>query len=399
MHTRGWSPFGTFVFLLGTWLAGATSLAAQAPDVLLLAPRGTEPVFGSVEMKADVLASEAVEEVVFFVDGREVARFAAPPYQATVEVGPDNVEHVFQVVARTVSGVEGRAARETPRLRVDEEMELELQQLYVTLQQSGGERVLGLDADAFTVLDDGARQELVTFEPGDVPFTATLLVDASTSMRGDRLRLAVNGASSFVRGMKELDEASLVLFSDRLLYSTPFSGDPAPLERALESVEARGGTAINDHLYLALKRLEGHQGRRVAILLTDGIDIESALDMEEVLWMARRSQTLIYWIRLIEQDQQAVTRFSSWRDPESHREEIQLLEQAVLESGGRIVPIERLEDAAGVFSGILRELREQYVLGYYPLVNTNDGSWHDVEVKVRGAGSAQVRTREGYIDF
>lgn len=399
MWAKRWSIFGTFVLLVAPWLAGAAPLAAQAPDVLLLEPKGTEPVFGPVEIRADVLAPEPIEEVIFLVDGREVARFAAPPYQATVDVGQDNVEHVFEVVARTVSGVEGRADRETPRLRVDEEMDLELQQLYVTLQRFDGERVLGLDADAFTVFDDGARQELVTFEPGDVPFTATLLVDASTSMRGERLRLAVNGALSFVRGMKELDEASLVLFSDRLLYSTPFSGDSAPLEQALETVEARGGTAINDHLYLALKRLEGHQGRRVAVLLTDGIDIESALDMEEVLWMARRSQTLIYWIRLIEQDQQGVTRFSSWRNPESHREEIRLLEQAVLESGGRIVPIERLEDAVGVFSGILRELREQYVLGYYPLVNTNDGSWHDVEVKVRGAGSAKVRTREGYIDF
>lgn len=384
--------------VVGTWLATGL-VVAQTPDVLLLEPKDTEPVFGEVEIQADVLSAEPLEEVVFFVDGREVARFAAPPYRATVDVGQDNVEHLFEIVARTVSGAEGRVARQTPRLRVDENLDLELQQLYVTVQRSNGRRVLGLEADAFDVLDDGGRQELVTFEPGDVPFTATILVDASTSMQGDRLRLAVNGALSFVRGMKELDEAALLLFSDRLLYSTPFSGDPQPIEAALESVEARGGTAINDHLYVALKRLEAHQGRRVAILLTDGIDIESALEMEKVLWMARRSQTLIYWIRLIDEERQAVTRSSSWRDPESHRRELQLLEQAVAESGGRIIPIDRLEDAASVFSGILRELREQYVLGYYPIVNTNDGSWHEVEVKVRVPGSVDVRTREGYIDF
>lgn len=385
--------------VVGAWLTLAPLALAQVPDILILEPKAGEPVFGEVEIQADVLASESIEEVLFLVDGREVARFAAPPYRVTVDVGQANVEHVFEFVARTASGTEGRAGRRTPPLRVDEEMDLELQQLYVTLQGSDGRRILGLGADAFEILDNDARQKMVTFEPGDVPFTATILVDASTSMRGDRLRLAVNGALSFVQGMKDLDEAALLLFSDRLLYSTPFSGDSAPMEAALESVRARGGTAINDHLYVALKRLESRQGRRVAILLTDGIDIESALEMEKVLWMARRSQTLIYWIRLIDEGQQGVTRFSSWRDPESHRQELQLLEQAVRESGGRIVPIERLEDAAGVFSGILRELREQYVLGYYPIVNTNDGSWHEVEVRVRGAGSAKVRTREGYVDF
>ncbi len=50
------------------------------------------------------------------------------------------------------------------------------------------------------------------------------------------------------------------------------------------------------------------------------------------------------------------------------------------------------------FQGILGELRDQYVLGYYPLVSHHDGSWREVEVKVKRPG-LEVRTRGGYFDY
>ena len=60
-----------------------------------------------------------------------------------------------------------------------------------------------------------------------------------------------------------------------------------------------------------------------------------------------------------------------------------------------------VEDPAALneaFAGILAELREQYVLGYYPSEDRDDGEWHDVKVRVDRSGVA-VRTREGYIDY
>jgi len=51
-----------------------------------------------------------------------------------------------------------------------------------------------------------------------------------------------------------------------------------------------------------------------------------------------------------------------------------------------------------VFLDVLRELREQYVLGYYPSNERNNRAWHRVKVGVRGAG-LDARTAEGYIDF
>jgi Ca-activated chloride channel homolog len=379
-------------------VALAAALPAAAIDVFITNPKPQVGVFGEVEIVAEVLSSAAVSRVVFLLDGQEVARRTQPPWSHTVNVGDDNVPHSFEVVARDASGAEARAKVVTRTIAVDLALDLELQQLYVTASR-GGQRVLDLDRSAFTVSDDRVPQEIVTFERGDVPLTAVLLVDTSISMRGARLQAALEGANAFVRDMRELDEASLMLFSDRLLYKTPFSRDPATIAAGLGDVEAAGGTALNDFLYSALKRLEAEQGRRVTILLSDGTDIESVLSIEDVLWKARRSQTLVYWIRLREGDAgQVVSRTSGWRDGAGHAKELAGLGQLVEESGGRIVDIERITDATSAFRDILSELRQQYVLGYYPSRNENDNSWHEVKVRVDRLG-VSVRTREGYVDF
>ena len=45
----------------------------------------------------------------------------------------------------------------------------------------------------------------------------------------------------------------------------------------------------------------------------------------------------------------------------------------------------------------MSELREQYVLGYYPARDLDDGAWHQVEVRVDAPG-IKVRNRGGYYD-
>jgi Ca-activated chloride channel family protein len=290
---------------------------------------------------------------------------------------------------------------ETPpeaEIRVDEVIDVELQQLYVTVTRPSGDPVLDLTAADFEVLDDGEPQTLSTFARGDLALSTVVLMDASASMEGDRLRTAAEGVKAFASRVLPQDEVSLVLFSDELLMRTPFANDAATLLAPVAGVAARGGTAIHDHLYLALKDLEGRLGRRVVVLLSDGVDVESTLGMEDVRWAARRSQALLYWIRLQETTRGRIERSSAWRDRRGHEEQLRLLETAVTESGGRVEAIPGVEQVGAALQRILRELRQQYVLGYQPTRDRDDGAWHKVEVRVRGAGGYRVRTREGYTD-
>ena len=376
-------------------------LASQAValEVWIERPRPSEFVLGQVEVLIRAAPEEEVGTVQLMVDGRQVALFDRPPFRVAVDVGQENTEHEFEVLVRSVAGELKSATVVTPALRIDEVVDLGLQQLYVTV--SGfGKRVLDLAEEDFRILDEGKRQEIVTFERGDIPLTATLLLDCSLSMKGDRLAAALQGANEFVEGMKPLDQAMVMLFSDRLLRATEFSEDREMLSQALTRVEAAGGTSINDHLFLALSRLEAVQGRRVVVLFSDGSDVHSVLPMEGVLQKARSSRALIYWIQLRDpgEDSEVPEYTSSWRNVEANRREFKDLRLAIQESGGRIEVVESLEELEEAFAGILAELREQYVLGYYPSEAKHDGGWRDVRVRVEKSG-LDVRTRGGYFDY
>ncbi len=284
-----------------------------------------------------------------------------------------------------------------PEIHIDEVINVELQQLYISVTRGSGAPVLNLTAADFEILDDGEPQTVSTFARGDLALSAVLLLDASASMEGDRLRTAVDGARAFLSRVLPQDELSLMLFSDELLLRTPFSNDAATLLAPVSGVTARGGSAINDHLYLSLKELEGRLGRKVVVLLSDGVDIESTLGMEDVRWAARRSQALIYWVRLQDPARGRIERSSAWRDRQGHGEQLRLLETAVAESGGRVEVIPDVDRVGAALQTILRELREQYVLGYQPTQDRNDGAWHKVEVRVRN-GQGKARTRDGYVD-
>lgn len=292
------------------------------------------------------------------------------------------------------------AQSELHGIRVDETIDLQLQQIYVTVTRRGDEQTLDLSREDFRLIDDGQVQEIVTFERGDIPFTAMLLIDGSQSMKGDRIRAAKAGARAFVDGMEELDETKLMVFSDVLLGASSFlpSGSRGELSPALTHLGQGGGSAIHDYLYVALRELESRQGRRVVVLLSDGEDVHSVLRMSQVLAAARRSQAQIYWVRLGNRTSVEINLLDSWKAPETARGELALLEKSVRQSGGRIHTVETHDGIEPAFQEILRDLRGQYALGYYPDPQRDDGGWRKIRIKL-SAGGMRARTREGYLDF
>jgi Ca-activated chloride channel family protein len=387
------------IFALGCSLAlllAAALPAAAAVQVKILAPLAQQPVFGQVVFEAEVAGSDGIDRVEFLVDGKPVGVVRKPPYRVVAEVGEDNRQREFRVVVYGAGGASAADRVVTQPVRIDEQMNVRLQQLFVTVMQRGA-RTLALEEQNFHVLDNGQEQKIVTFDKGELPITAVLLLDSSESMRGELLAAAEGGARAFIGGMRPLDEAMLALFSDQLLRVTEFTADHGELERSLAGVEARGGTAVNDFLYMSLKLLEGRQGRRVVVLLSDGSDVNSVLSMADVLRKARTSQSLIYWIQL-EGGGKHKSYTSSWRGHAENDKDYKDLERAVEESGGRIQRVDRTAEIEPVFRGILQELREQFAIGYYPSNLKSDGAWHAVRVSVSEPG-CKIRTANGYVDF
>jgi Ca-activated chloride channel family protein len=369
---------------------------AVAMEIFVLSPKAGKPVFGTVEVTVEVLSSEPISSIEIRLDGVLVGQLVEPPYTTSIDLGQDNASRTIEITAIDSAGARETRSVTTGVIPIDDRVDLELQQLYVTATRNG-ERVLDLTEHQFAVVDAGIRQKAVTFERGDIPLTAVLLVDSSSSMEGDALASALAGARAFIETMGPLDEAKVIVFSDRLLATTPFTEDPDVVSAVMDQVEPTGSTSINDHLYLALQELDIRQGRRVIILLSDGVDVDSVLDMADVEWKAGHVQSVIYWIRPSTGADPSKKRASVWRTAEAQLRETDALATTVGTSGGRVHSIEEIDDAADAFRAILSELRDQYVIGYYPSRDLDDGTWHTVLVRV-DEPDVDIRVRGGYYD-
>lgn len=381
-------PLAAILFL------GARARAQQPVAVQIQSPLPDQPIFGPTDVQVGVSTREPIDRVDLFVNGKLMGSAKTPPFRFQVDMGEENIPREFRAVAYTVGGKTGAASLVTAPVQIQDELKLNLRALFVSVIRDGA-RNLSLTQDDFRVLDNGVEQEIVTFGSDELPLTAVLLLDTSESMGAKELEAVRRGARAFLNGMKPADEAMVAQFSDRLLNFTPFTAEKEALVSSLGKTESAGGTAVNDFLYMSLKALDARQGQRVVVLFSDGSDVHSVLPASDVLWKARAGQSLIYWIQFGGKHKSFT---SAWRDYQSNNREFENLERAVRESGGRIVEVDRVENLEAAFQGILKELREQYALGYYPSNSKGDGSWHKVDVKVRGF-TGRVRHREGYADY
>lgn len=391
--------------LLGVLLVGAAPPAAKPAaqrgmDVKVVSPPGGTPAFGEIDLAVRVKSPVPLKWVDYYVDGQRAGRVEAPPWKLRFDVGQSNVGHQVRAIAEDVLGGKGEALVKTASIPSDMSFDVRLQQLFVSVTNAG-QAVQGLKQGDFQIVnDEGDQESITTFGGGDLPISSVLLLDSSESMKGEPLKAALAGVKAFVDRTRADDETMVAFFSDRILSATTFTKDDAALQRALGDVKAAGGTAVNDHLYYALNRLQPRLGRRVIVLLSDGLDVSSSLDMEQVLARARRSQAMIYWLRLDDPSTagKGVPRYSSiWRGMDDNARQYTLLEQAVTESGGRILKIRQLGEIDDAFRQVIDELRQQYVLGFQPRDARGRGNWRPLKVRVRGDEFA-VRTRAGFVD-
>lgn len=362
--------------------------------VKLVRPLAGDVTAGEIEILAEVESSEPIAWVDFFVNGWPAARVRSSPWRAIVTVPDEPGPCRFGAVARSVSGGRGSDTVTTRRVVLEERLDVSLRQVHVAVTRNRGGPPL--QREQFELFDGGRPQTIASFSRGDVPLSALLLVDASESMRGESLQAAFAAARAFLARLAPTDEAAVMVFADRLLSLTPF-GPPEPgLLEGADRTPAAGGTALNDHVYAALRLLDGRPGRRIVVLLSDGADVLSTLTAADLMWKVRRSDATLYWLRLrgLRQDWSFT---SAWRDVAGNQRETAGLVAAVEESGGRVEALARPADLPASLAGVLTELREQYVLGYYPHDLKGDGSWRPVQVRVAAPG-VRLRYRDGWVD-
>jgi len=278
--------------------------------------------------------------------------------------------------------------RQVPSFRAG----VDIVSLSVTVTDPTGHYVTGLDGADFSVFEDGVKQEITYFDRTNLPIALSLLLDTSASMEG-RMAIAQEAAAGFARRLRALDLGQLIDFDTRAVVAQGFTSEGDRLEDAIRRTTAGGSTALYNAIYIALKELKKARAtaakdvrRQAIVLLSDGEDTTSLVTYEEVLDLAKRSDTGIYTIGLRDPAEPAGKGF---------REAAFVLRDLAQQTGGRAFSPNRVEDLAGVYTQIADELASQYLVGYVSKNGKRDGAWRRTVVQVARA-EAQARTKQGY---
>jgi Ca-activated chloride channel homolog len=271
--------------------------------------------------------------------------------------------------------------------------------LNVTVLDGGAHYVTGLKPTDFLVYEDGIKQDVRFFESTGVPVDLIVLLDTSSSM-SDKMDVVHDAAIGFLKTLREGDRGAVVAFNDTVNVLQPLTADRAALEKAILSTRARGATALNNALYIALKqfgqaaRSDSNVRRQAIAVLTDGEDTASLVTFEDVLTLARKTGVNIYTVGL-----QARSIAGHVAADNSHRyfsEADYSMRTLARETGAQSFFPTQPADLKGAYSSIAAELASQYSIGYVPANAHMDGRFRRVVVQVVARPELRPRTRLGY---
>jgi VWFA-related protein len=333
-----------------------------------------------------------------------------------VMLGPSSC----QVSAQSGKKVEPPPENPTEEInRRDEVLRIRTEEvlLPISIRDAAGLPVSGLGRERFIVFDNGVRQEIASFNRQRVPANIVLLLDASSSVFS-QMRFIREAATRFMEGLLPEDKVCVMQFADRVELLAEWTGatNLKQLEKAVTWRYHPGlRTTFFDGLYLAAEeQLSKVEGRRIVILLTDGLDTaeRKKASFADALNAVRRSEASVYVVSLtaslraqLEErtgksklarllsgyDKREVAHYLSMLD-----ESEALLNVLAVQTGGRIFLPVKDEELAPAYRAIADELRMQYIITYQPKPRVITGEYRRVRVLITG-GEYEVGTRAGYM--
>ena len=271
-----------------------------------------------------------------------------------------------------------------PTLRVS----VRLVSVFVSVTDSNGALVGGLDKENFRVTEDSRPQTISVFErQTGQPLNLTLAIDTSGSVRKD-LAEETSAARHFSHAiLRPQDRMSVLEFSTLVRELSGFTNKQGQIDRALGQLRSDSATALYEAIRSGSERLGTLDGRRVLVLVSDGGNTVNNATYDDALQSALHNEIMIY--ALIDVPIEA----SAGRNLGGEHALITLAEQ----TGGRhfYVADGNLDQA---YRQLSDTLRTQYLIGYYPHNQDPGRSFHRIHVTVPRATESEfnLRHKTGY---
>jgi Ca-activated chloride channel homolog len=278
------------------------------------------------------------------------------------------------------------AAALSAQIKVD----VRLVRVLATVKNPAGELVGALNKEDFEILDNGVPQQIAVFErQTEQPLSIAMMVDASGSTAKD-LKYEVDSMVRFLKALfaegNPKDAVALYSFNYQVTLHNFFTHNEAPLEHSLRTIMGEAGTSLYDAIYFAARHLEDRDGRKVMVIVTDGGDTTSVKDFHTALDSAQLANATIYPVLVV-----PITNDAGRNLGGEHA-----LTTMALGTGGRVFQPTLGPAMDTAFSDIIKELRTQYLLAYYPKdVPLTKNRFHRLLVRMRRP-DLRVTARNGY---
>jgi len=293
-----------------------------------------------------------------------------------------------------------------PTIKVD----VDVVNVLASVRDKRNSLVPNLEQNDFTILEDGKPQPIKYFtRETDLPLTIGLLIDVSGS-QANLIQIERDAAAQFfTQVLRKKDEAFLLSFGEEAELLQDYTNSAKLLIAGMRDLRVSSGvggfgpgpvptagqprgTVLYDAVYLAAsEKLKNEVGRKVLVVITDGVDEGSRLPINEAVMAAQKADAVIYSIEY--EDPGFYNR--GWGISMGGGAGAGALHKLSDETGGHVYRVDRKNTLDVVFKELQDEMRSQYAIGYTPLNDNKDGSYRKLEIKLSNK-DLKAQARKGY---
>ncbi len=271
----------------------------------------------------------------------------------------------------------------------------------VTARKTGGGFVRGLTQKNFRVTEDGEDQEILLFAQEAVSTRIAIVLDISGSVLPEwgTIKYATR---KFVDNLKTDDLFSLVTFNTEIRLKMDWGRKTDRLDAVLGSIYCKDNTKLWDAIYVVCNDVyRGVKEKKAMIIMSDGLDNDSAVTYAEALEAAIRSEAAIYVVSKTQAVRESIMyRMANQgiydRLPQEVFVQADLaLRKLAYETGGRVLYPNTFGQLDNIYAEVDEELRNQYLIGYISSNPVKDGQYRRIQVGVNQP-DVSISARPGY---
>lgn len=256
-----------------------------------------------------------------------------------------------------------------------------------TVVDAGGTAVTGLRLEDFELRVDGLVRPISDMTRAETSVKLVMLFDNSGSVYLSREFEKRAAKRFFRRVLRPLDEAAIYSIESDSYLAQPLTRDLVRLEYTIDSFgQPSGSTSLFDAIVDAAVYLRPYEGRKVLVVVSDGIETTSRNDFETTLKQVLAFDCQIFVVQTGLYDDANLRALAAERR----------MEQLSGQTGGAVYIPRSTAELELAFQNIAADLAQQYVLSYYPGSERRDGSFHVIDLRVKARKDLRVRARRGY---